>query len=82
MTTLLLAFGLMLSVVAVMAVGVAMGRSPIAGSCGRLAALGIDGECEICGGNPNACESTAGSVQPSPAADQFVDATKPQTTKP
>ncbi len=57
MSTLLLAFVLMLLIVAAMAVGVAMGRKPIAGSCGGLAQLGVDGECEICGGNPNACET-------------------------
>ncbi len=62
-----LAFTLMLLVVAAMAVGVAMGRKPIAGSCGGLAQLGVNGECEICGGNPNACESTD-SVPPTKSA--------------
>ena len=53
----ILAFGVMLLCVAAMSVGVLMGRKPIAGSCGGLANLGIEGECEICGGNPNACPS-------------------------
>lgn len=78
MTTLLLAFGLMLTVVAAMAIGVAMGQRPIAGSCGGLAALGIDGECEICGGNPNACESVSSDAKDGVSTDQFVDATKPE----
>ncbi len=74
MTTLVLAFGLMLLVVAAMAVGVALGRKPITGSCGGLSALGVDGECEICGGNPNACETAGTSSKP--GLDQTIDATK------
>jgi hypothetical protein len=56
--TLLLAFGIMLVIVGVMAVGVVFGRKPIAGSCGGMRSLGIDAECEICGGNPDLCESS------------------------
>ncbi len=52
-----LAFVIMLACVGAMAIGVIMGRKPITGSCGGLANLGINGECEICGGNPNACPS-------------------------
>lgn len=59
--TLLLAFLLMLFFVGAMAVGVMLGRKPIAGSCGGMEALGMDGECEICGGDPNRCESSSGS---------------------
>ena len=58
----ILAFGIMLLCVAAMAVGVLMGRKPISGSCGGLANLGIDGECEICGGNRAACPSEDGPV--------------------
>jgi hypothetical protein len=58
--TLLFAFLFMLLTVAAMAVGVMFGRQPIAGSCGGLKTLGIDGECEICGGNPARCDSTNG----------------------
>jgi len=47
----------MLLMVAAMAVGVMFGRKPIAGSCGGLQRLGISGECEICGGIPERCES-------------------------
>lgn len=57
MTTLLLAFGAMLTIIAGMAVGVIFGRQPIKGSCGGMSAVGIDAECEICGGNPARCES-------------------------
>ncbi len=55
--TAVLAFILMLTIVAAMAVGVIMGRKPIAGSCGGIKALGLDAECEVCGGNPQACSS-------------------------
>lgn len=43
-------------IMAIMAVGVISGRSPIKGSCGGLGAVGIDSTCEICGGDPNRCE--------------------------
>jgi len=58
MTTLLFAFGAMLTIIGGMAVGVLFGRAPIKGSCGGMSAVGIDAECEICGGNPARCEST------------------------
>lgn len=50
--------GVLLSIVAAMSVGVLMGRKPIAGSCGGVAAaLGEeDYVCEICGGDPDKCE--------------------------
>ena len=54
--TWLLVFGLMLLVVLGMAVGVIMGRKPIAGSCGGIANLGIEKECSICGGSREKCE--------------------------
>ena len=48
-------FGLL---VTAMAVGVHVGRKPIAGSCGGVgAALGEDNyTCDICGDDPNKCE--------------------------
>ncbi|MEQ8861361.1 MAG: (Na+)-NQR maturation NqrM [Pseudomonadales bacterium] len=54
--TVVFAFLLMLIIVAAMAIGVIMGRKPIAGSCGGISALGLGGPCEICGGNPDACD--------------------------
>ena len=61
MTEFLLSFVILMAVVAMMAVGVMKGRAPISGSCGGLNNLGVDGACEICGGNPAKCdqESTA-----------------------
>ena len=57
--TLTLTFVLMLLLVAGMAVGVMLGRAPLSGSCGGLKRLGIDAECEICGGNPSRCDGGA-----------------------
>lgn len=54
--TWLLVFLFMLLVVFGMAIGVIMGRKPIAGSCGGIAALGIEKECSICGGVREKCE--------------------------
>ena len=54
--TWLIVFLTMLLVVAAMAVGVMFGRKPIAGSCGGIAALGIEKERSICGGNRQKCE--------------------------
>jgi len=63
MTTLLLAFGAMLIIIGGMAVGVMFGRQPIKGSCGGMGAVGIDAECEICGGNPARCETQTPEAQ-------------------
>ena len=59
MTTLFFAFGFMLLMVTLMAVGVIFGRKPIAGSCGGMKALGMEMECEVCGGDPMNCEKSA-----------------------
>ncbi|SDS37168.1 hypothetical protein SAMN05216421_1403 [Halopseudomonas xinjiangensis] len=74
----LLAFLLMALVVAGMAVGVMMGRKPIAGSCGGIGMLGIDKSCSICGGNPNKCEETNGDSEQGEGGrkDLAYDATK------
>lgn len=56
MGTWLMAFLVLGLVIIGMAIGVIMGRKPIAGSCGGLANVGIDGDCEICGGNPAKCD--------------------------
>lgn len=58
MTTLLLAFGLLATVIVIMSIGVIMGRKPISGSCGGVgAALGEkDYTCELCGGDPKKCD--------------------------
>jgi len=56
-------FGLTLlilaAIVALMSVGVIMGRKPIKGSCGGIKALGMGANCDICGGNPQRCEEVS-----------------------
>ena len=51
-----LAFLVLLMVVAAMSIGVLYGKEPISGSCGGLNNLGVDGACEICGGEPSRCK--------------------------
>jgi hypothetical protein len=58
MTTVLLAFLIMLLLTVAMAVGVLFGRKPISGSCGGMKALGMGVSCEICGGDPDRCETS------------------------
>jgi len=70
METVILAFILMLAIVAAMAVGVAFGRKPIKGSCGGISQLGL-GECEICGAKPGSCLDEMSDVQ---AFDQSPNA--------
>ena len=52
----LLTFVFLLAIVAMMAVGVMRGRAPISGTCGGLNNIGLNGDCEICGGIPAKCE--------------------------
>lgn len=61
----LVVFAVMLLVVLGMASGVLAGRKPIAGSCGGIAALGIEKNCSICGGERQKCEeaNANGTVQ-------------------
>lgn len=56
MTTFLVVLGFMLLIMAAMAIGVIMGRKPIAGSCGGLNKLGLKEGCDICGGKDEVCE--------------------------
>lgn len=61
----LLSFIVIAILFAGMAIGVIVANKPVKGSCGGMSALGIDTECDICGGNPAKCEeenAQAGSV--------------------
>lgn len=52
----LLALLLVVLLVAGMSIGVLLGRKPLSGSCGGMAALGMDLNCDICGGDTSKCE--------------------------
>ncbi|SEK50806.1 (Na+)-NQR maturation NqrM [Halomonas daqiaonensis] len=56
MTTYLMVFAFFLLIMAAMAVGVIMGRKPIAGTCGGLNNLGLKEGCDVCGGKDEVCE--------------------------
>ena len=71
MDTLTVAFFVRLGLVTAMAVGVIFGRKPIAGSCGGMKALGMEMDCEVCGGDPEYCEKSP--FVSSPAASQSQD---------
>lgn len=53
----LVVFFVMLLLIAIMSIGVIMGRKPIAGSCGGMSALGMDVACDICKGDKSLCET-------------------------
>lgn len=69
MSTMILSFVVLGLVILGMSVGVIMGRKPIAGSCGGLANVGIEGECSICGGNPAKCDEEQENQATDKAAD-------------
>ncbi|MCC5881608.1 MAG: (Na+)-NQR maturation NqrM [Halomonas sp.] len=56
MTIFFAVLGFMLLIMGAMAIGVIMGRKPIAGSCGGLNNLGLKDGCDICGGKDEVCE--------------------------
>jgi hypothetical protein len=78
METFVIAFVLMGVVVAIMAVGVMFGRAPIKGSCGGMGAVGIDAACELCGGDPNKCETESDKEAKSASYGLFYAADKNQ----
>ena len=76
MSTLVIVFGAMLAFVILMAVGVLMGRKPISGSCGGMAAIGMEGACDVCGGDKNKCEKESKKAADASDNADFYDATK------
>lgn len=66
MLTFAITLVVLLSIIAIMSVGVMMGRKPIAGSCGGVgAALGEENYvCDICGGDPNKCDENTVTKSP------------------
>ncbi|EAR08421.1 (Na+)-NQR maturation NqrM [Reinekea blandensis] len=74
MSTFLVVFAFMLVVVAIMAVGVAFGRKPISGSCGGMAAIGMESECDVCGGDKSKCDKESDVDTKVSASDLAYDA--------
>lgn len=64
METLLLTLLLLLLIFAGMAVGLLFGRGPIKGSCGGIAALTGERQCELCGGDRVRCEEINAAPAP------------------
>lgn len=58
MTLFLFSFCIISLLVVAMSIGTLAGRGPIKGSCGGMSALGMDTECDICGGDPAKCEES------------------------
>lgn len=68
----------MLVLIAIMSIGVILGRKPITGSCGGMSALGMEVSCDICGGDKSKCEKEKAKRESPESDDQsrFYDATK------
>ena len=45
------------AIMTAMEVGVIAGRAPISGTCGGIGRMGIDSKCDLCGGDPQVCET-------------------------
>ena len=75
MATFFIAFFVLALIMAGMAIGAILQNKPLQGSCGGLSAVGLDGDCEICGGDRNKCEEETKKVK-SFDASLVVDATK------
>lgn len=55
-STFLAVFAVMVVFTLIMAVGVMFGRKPISGSCGGMSAIGMESECDVCGGDKTKCD--------------------------
>lgn len=76
MNTLFIVFGAMALFVILMSVGVLLGRKPISGSCGGMAAVGMKGACDVCGGDLEKCDSNKKDPVRQEAEDLFYNAGK------
>jgi len=76
METLIIVFAVMILFIVLISVGVLMGGKPISGSCGGMAAVGMKGACDVCGGDLEKCESNKKDPVRQEAEDLFYDASK------
>lgn len=75
-STFLIVFVFMMVIVAAMAVGVMFGRKPIAGSCGGMAAIGMESECDVCGGDKTKCEKEVKAAKQQKRMAAYYDASE------
>lgn len=57
-----------------MAIGLLIQKKPLKGSCGGVARLMGNEDCDICGGNPNKCDEL--NQDSNTSSDLSYDATK------
>ena len=57
-----------------MAIGLLIQKKPLKGSCGGVARLMGNEDCDICGGNPNKCDES--NQDSNTSSDLSYDATK------
>ncbi|MGB0734213.1 MAG: (Na+)-NQR maturation NqrM [Pontibacterium sp.] len=73
MEVMILTFVVLSIVIVAMSVGVLLGRKPIKGSCGGMAALGMDTACDICGGDPKKCDEEQEALAKTKNVEQTKD---------
>lgn len=83
MTIYILAFIIMLLIVAGMALGAIVQNKPLKGTCGGLNNIGMKRDCEVCGGDDVECEKEQerqrqATLAESTASDLAYDATSKQ----
>ena len=76
MEMIFIVFGVMLLLVALMAVGVLLGRKPISGSCGGMSAIGMESACDVCGGDKGKCDTEIKKAKQAKGAELGYDASK------
>nr|WP_010130535.1 (Na+)-NQR maturation NqrM [Microbulbifer agarilyticus] len=86
MTIYILAFFIMLLLVAGMAIGAIVQNKPLKGTCGGLNKIGMKKDCEVCGGDDDECEKEQerqrqAALKQTAAADLAYDATAKRTDK-
>ncbi|MGR6873696.1 (Na+)-NQR maturation NqrM [Pseudomonas sp. HK3] len=69
-------FVFMLLIIALMAVGVLLGRKPISGSCGGMSAIGMESACDVCGGDKQKCDTETKKVAGNVTANLGYDASQ------
>lgn len=76
MEMMLVVFIFMLILVALMAIGVILGKKPISGSCGGMSAIGMESACDVCGGDKQKCDTEKKKVANSASSNLGYDASQ------